>query len=107
MRKIIFSKKQRERFVANAKALLLGLAARQKEDEFIMQTRVGRLTLHPVEHGKEELGTVFARFEDPEAAHEIVDCNPFSGKWNHHYFGGWTVETAISDLSAQLRMVLA
>ena len=99
-------KKDRERFVAKAKALLLDLGAEQSGDGFILQTKAGKLTLHPSKNETIGLGTVFTRFDDPQAARQLVDCNPFSGKWNFHYFDGWTVETAIDDLSAQLRTVL-
>jgi hypothetical protein len=107
MRRTGSTKKQRESFLARAKELLLRLAARQEGDEFVLQTRAGRLRLHPNAHQEEGLGTVFGRFDDPQAARQIVDCNRFSGKWNHHYFDGWTVETAIEDLAARLRTVLA
>jgi hypothetical protein len=96
---------QRQLFLAKAKALLLHLGAVQQRDDFILQTRVGPLRLHPSDDESEEVGTVFSRFDDPQAARQLVDCNRFSGKWNHHYFNGWTVETAIADLSAQLRRV--
>ncbi len=99
-------KKQRELFLAKAKKLLLDLGAKQEGDEFILQTKAGRLKLHPSEYEGEELGTVFARFDDPQAARQFVDCNRFSGKWNHHYFDGWTVETAIDDLACQLQKVI-
>ena len=32
--------------------------------------------------------------------------NPYSGKWNHHYFGDWSPDTAAFDLERQLRKVL-
>lgn len=99
-------KKERERFVTKVNELLLNLGAEQQEDRFVLQTRAGGLTLHPTENTTEGLGTVFTRFDDPQAARQLVDCNPYSGKWNHHYFGGWTVETATDDLSAQLKKVL-
>lgn len=99
--------KRRELFLAQAKKLLFDLGAQQEGDDFILQTKAGRLKLHPSDYEGESLGTVFARFDDPQAAMRLVDCNPFSGKWNHHYFDGWTVETAIDDLSAQLSGVLA
>jgi hypothetical protein len=98
-------KKRRELFLAKAKALLLDLGAEPKGDDYILQTKAGRLVLHPSDYEGEEVGTVFSRFDDPEAARQLVDCNRFSGKWNHHYFNGWTVESAIADLSAQLRRV--
>lgn len=27
---------------------------------------------------------IAGRFDDPDAAYAMVDCNPFSGKWNWH-----------------------
>jgi hypothetical protein len=99
-------KKQRERFLAKVKELLFSLGAQQEDDRFILTTKVGTLTLHPTENRAEGLGTVFGRFDDPKAARQLVDCNPFSGKWNHHYFDGWTAETAVANLSFWLGKVL-
>ncbi len=96
---------QRQLFLAKAKALLLDLGAEPQGDDFTLQTKAGPLRLHPSDDEGEEVGTVFSRFDDPQAARLLVDCNRFSGKWNHHYFNGWTVDTAIADLSAQLRRV--
>lgn len=92
-------KKEGQRFITKVRELLLSLRAEQREDRFALQTKAGRLTLRPTENMTEGLGTVFGRFDDPEAARQLVDCNPYSGKWNHHYFNGWTVETAIQDLA--------
>jgi hypothetical protein len=64
-----------------------------------------RLTLHP-STDTIGLGTVFARFDDPEIARQMVDCNRFSGKRNFHFVDGWTVEAAIYDLLTRLRMVM-
>ena len=100
------NKKQRQVFFTKAKELLLSLGATQKGDDFTLQTKAGTLTIHPNSNDTIGLGTVFARFDDPHAARQLVDCNRFSGKWNHHYFDGWTVETAINDLSVQLKKVL-
>ena len=99
-------KKQRELFLAKVKELLLSLGAQQEDDHFILQTKVGKLTLYLSENRTEGLGTVFTRFDDEKAARQLVDCNPFSGKWNHHYFDGWTVETAVENLSFWLGKVL-
>ena len=100
-------KKRRELFLAEAKQLLIDLGAQQVGDGYILHTKAGRLTLHPDDHDYAgEVGTVFSRFDNPQAARRFVDCNPHSGKWNHHYFNGWTVETAIADLASQLRRIL-
>jgi hypothetical protein len=101
-------KQERQRFVKEAKALLLSLGAIQQGDDFVLQTKVGRLALHPEAADRPEwLGTVYAVFDDPQAARQLVDCNRFCGKWNQHYFHDWTVEAAIFDLAYQLSKVLA
>ena len=100
--------KQRQLFLTKAVKLLLDLGAQQdgEPDRFTMPTKAGILRLHPDDHQTEGLGTVFTRFDDPQAARQLVNCNPHSGKWNHHYFGGWTVEATLTDLSTQLRRIL-
>jgi len=105
MRKI-----ERQRFVKQAVQLLLGLGAKQEDGEayrFTIQTKAGVLRLHPDENHTSGPGTVFTRFDDPQAARQIVDCNQFSGKWNHHYFDPWDVETAIADLTYWLGRVIS
>ena len=85
------TKKERQRFVRKVSELLLSLGAKQEGSEayrFTMQTRAGLLRLHPDEGDTIGLGTLFTRFDDPQAARQIVVCNQFSGKWNHHYFDG-------------------
>ena len=102
-------RKERQRFVKKAIALLLSLGARQDDGEpyrFTLETKAGCLRLHPDEHRITGLGTVFTRFDDPQAARQLVECNPYSGKWNFHFFDGWTVETALADLTYRLRKVL-
>ena len=101
------TKKQRQLFLSKVTALLLSLGAEQSDDHFTLQTKAGKLTLHPDENKTVGPGTVFTRFDDPQAARQFVDCNPFSGKWNHHYFDGWDVETAVTDFTYWLGKVLA
>lgn len=103
-------KKERQRFVQKAVELLLNLGAKQNEGElyrFILQTKASILHLTPEENQSIGLGTVFTRFDDPQAARQLVDCNKFSGKWNFHYFGGWDEETAIADLTFWLGKVIS
>jgi hypothetical protein len=101
--------KERRRFVRKITRLLLSLGAKQDGDDnyrFTLETKAGRLRLHPDVDQREGPGTVFGRFDNPEAARQLVDCNRFSGKWNHHYFSNWSVESAINDLCFQLKKVL-
>jgi len=100
-------KKQRQQFITRVAAMLIGLGAESLDYEFVLQTKVGRLKLHPTENMAEGLGTVFTRFDDPQAARQLVGCNPHSGKWNFHFFSGWTVEAAIREIAVQLNKVLA
>jgi hypothetical protein len=94
------------RFIPKIEALLTRLGAEHDKDKFTLQTKVGPLTLYPTENTTEGPGTVFGRFDDPDKAKQLVDCNPYSGKWNHHYFNPWTVDTAVNDLAYQLEKVL-
>jgi hypothetical protein len=100
-------KKLRQQFITKVTALLLGLGAEPLDYEFVLHTKGGRLKLHPTDNMVEGLGTVFTRFDDPRAAMQLVACNPHSGKWNFHFFDGWTVEAAIQELAFQLNTVLA
>lgn len=99
------TKNQRQLFLAKVKELILSLGAEEQGDDFILQTRAGLLTLHLDENGTIGLGTVFSRFDDPLTAVQLVDCNRFSGKWNFHFFDGWTVKAAVDDLSVRLKTV--
>ena len=99
---------ERERFVKSAKKLLLDLGAEQSERlayEFAVQTKAGILRILVTENTTTGPGTVFTRFDNPEAARELVDCNPHSGKWNHFYFDE-TVDQAIGNLTFWLKQVL-
>lgn len=107
MKTKVVPKKQRQRFVTKVAAMLLDLGAEPRDFEFALQTKVGLLKLHPSEDHVGGLGTIFTRFDDPQAAKELVNCNPFSGKWNFHFFAGWSVEAAIEELACQLKTVLA
>lgn len=96
-------KKQQQLFLAQAVKLLLDLGAKQDGGEtyrFTLETKAGRLRLHPDANQREGPGTVFTCFDEPALARDFVDCNRFSGKWNFHYFDNWTVEAAIRDFSA-------
>ena len=95
-----------KQFIAKVTALLLDLGAEPRDFDFLLTTKAGPLRIYPAENLAVGLGSVFARFDDPQAAGQFVACNPFSGKWNHHFFDGWSVESAIMELAFQLRKVL-
>jgi hypothetical protein len=104
------TKKERQGFVRKVVELLLSLGAKENEGKlyrFSLQTKAGCLNLTPEENRTLGLGTLFTRFDDPATARQIVDCNKYSGKWNHHYFDGWTIETAIADLTYWLKKVIS
>ena len=103
-------KTERQRFVRKVTELLLSLGAKQDGSEayrFTLQTKAGCLRLHPDENRTTGPGTLYGCFDNPQAARQIVDCNQFSGKWNHHYFDPWDVETAIIDLTFWLGKVIS
>ena len=99
-------KKQRQQFLTKVAALLLDLGAEPRDFDFVLNTKAGLLKLHPTENQVEGLGTVFTRFDDPQSARQLVACNPHSGKWNFHFFSGWSVESALQEIAFQLSKVL-
>lgn len=104
-------KRDRERWVKKVEARLKSLGAEQTEHHYPwkLETPVGLLRLIVDPHtgrGVKGPGTVFTRFEEPERAKCRVACNPYSGKWNHHYFSGWDVETSLADLEYRLEQVM-
>ena len=72
-----------------------------------LHTIVGTLILDPKPCVFAGPGVIFARFDDPQTARQHgVDCNPHSGKWNHHYFHPTTAEEAVRDFEAQIQRIL-
>ena len=101
--------RDRERFERRANELIESLGATQDEGGYWhLETLLGPLQLRVEKHDGRKPGgpgSVFARFDNPKPAYELTDCNPHSGKWNHHYFDGWTTPQALSDLAFHLRRV--
>lgn len=71
---------------------------------YALQTIVGTLTLHICVSGYLTVFSKFNRREDIEAAREILDINPHSGKWNHH-FGIMPVDKAIAEFKHQIARI--
>ena len=113
------TKKQRTEFRRKAEDLIRKHGGRRiSEDEqlglydWLIESKYGPLLLRvddyerKVRYGRtEQVGAVFTRFDDVTRAPRFVDCNPHSGKWNHHYFGHWTVYRAILNLGFHLQAV--
>ncbi len=101
-------KRDRERFVRRCNELIASLEGIRSEGiyQWELSTRYGLLGLTVRENRLEGPGTVFTRFDCPIAARRHTNCNPYSGKWNHHYFDGWTAESALDDFEHRLRSVL-
>lgn len=101
-------KRDRQRFVRRCNELIARLGGVRSDGmyQWELATRYGRLGLTVRENWREGPGTVFTRFDDPSTARRHLECNPYSGKWNHHYFDGWTVEAAIADFEYRLQSVL-
>ena len=101
-------KRDRERFVKRCNEVIASLGGTRSDGiyQWELATRYGSLGLSVSENRFEGPGTVFTRFDDPKAARRHTNCNPHSGKWNHHYFDGWTVETALADFEYRVRSVL-
>ncbi len=105
--------KDRRAFIGRARTVILEVGATpfddgfapERRDTFELTTKAGRLVLNLDKTCQHLLGTVFARFDDEKAAKQLVDCNPFSGKWNFHYFDV-TVDDAIHNLESSLRSIL-
>lgn len=103
-------KPERERWAKQANDLIEGLGAEPGDESYPwrLKTKVGMLSLR-VEANvlrNDGPGTVFTRFDSPSDAEQVVDCNPYSGKWNHHYFDMWTGPQAIGDLKLLLENII-
>lgn len=103
-------KRDREEFVQKCEALIVKFGGEKQDglNDWKITTRFGVMGLTVREHKARDTGpgVVFTRFDDPTAAHDSTACNPHSGKWNHHYFKGWTTKSALEDFARQLKGVL-
>lgn len=71
--------------------------------EYSLQTRAGVLQI-TVYDSDVSLGWVACRFDDPKQARQFVDCNQFTGKWNHH-FGSEPVADCLRSLELQFNYI--
>ena len=98
--------KLRDRFAATAVETILrhyGTPTDEARREYTMPTKYGPLRLHIIpDFG--DIGAVMTRFANADHAAPQTGCNPYSGKWNHHYFH-WDLSLAVQDLQQQLGSV--
>ena len=98
--------RDKDRFVKKANKLVEDMGGVRGDRGWTMVTKFGELRLNVAENYGSGPGTVFTRFEHPKRAVKTVDCNPFSGKWNHHYFDPWSVNDALANLKLLLGRVV-
>jgi hypothetical protein len=80
---------------------------------FLLKTKAGDLaiTLASTDdfngRSKRAVISLFGQFIDPTRAKQLVDCNPFSGKWNWHWFGDDnTVEYFVNKVMWDINKIL-
>lgn len=116
------TKAQRREFYETVCSRLLELGAVvRREDtlgpEFAIETELGELWIWPDKADIESglmLGSIFCRFQEPDRACERLNprrelgggVNPYSGKWNHYYSHGTSVEYSLDVFFSQLTALL-
>ena len=104
-------KQDRQRFVREANKLIESLGATRdceyrSGDYWRLDTICGPLWLLVDDDQPTGIGAVYTHFGEPKEALPLTDCNPHSGKWNHHYSDNWhSVDNAIKDLTYELRRI--
>ena len=107
--------KDRKAFVERVRGIVTQAGGRDDLDASIYThvipvTKCGPLFVSV--HGSDdssEVGWVACCFLYPKLAVELVGqgmLNPYSGKWNHHYFHPWTVDDSVADFERALGSVL-
>ena len=93
------SKASQIKFEQEAKEIILELGGVETDGlyKYSFETKVGNLNINIYD------GWIAMKFDEPKKAKEMVDCNPFSGKWNIHL----DHESAILELDDRLNSVKA
>lgn len=107
--------KSNAKFAAALTAAVIesGAAKAEHSYEFTLETKAGLLRLSVRPNVASYGAAVFARFDDVERAKGVIGSllNPFSGKWNHHYFTDdvkpESVAQAVTDIKHCLSSVRA
>lgn len=82
--------RKRKQFDKQARALIERLGGKKNPPmshyDYTMETSCGTLNLIVDTDYRKSVGTVFTRFDDPtRAVRHGIDCNSYTGKWNHYY----------------------
>jgi hypothetical protein len=93
----VSSKREKTKFVRQIEKHLTSLGGSQGPPEvglydWTIETKYGILRIRIDTDGPRNSGPgmVYARFDDPKRARSAgVDCNQYTGKWNHYYGRGW------------------
>lgn len=75
--------------------------------EFTLNSKFGPLRLSVYERTTDSggPGDVMTRFEFSRLTSLSTGCNPYTGKWNHHYFSPWTTDDALADIERWLKQI--
>lgn len=118
----MMAKAKRKKFVNDVRDYLLSIGAVMTKNnpndehnihdglpdyEFTYNSKYGELRLHvlPRTSGQAGPGDVMTRFHFAKMANPHTGCNPFSGKWNHHYFDGYSEKSALDAFKASMERV--
>lgn len=69
----------------------------------VLGTKFGGELSISIHHDTSSMYSIFMRFEDPTTAKQVVDCNPFSGKWNIHTMDE---QEALDEFEDRIMLVL-
>jgi hypothetical protein len=103
---ITMTTKDRAKLIQRLERLLAALNAAPTPYQcyaFTLDTPLGELGV-TFDNGAGKLFSIFCRFAKPKLAAQRFpgEVNSTSGKWNHHYGKGYTVESIVSVFAAEL-----
>ena len=101
-------KSERDKFAKGVIAFLESLGAKPTADgwyQYTLETPLGKLLFSLSDNTTGGPGSVMCRFDEPDRA-IALGCNPYTGKWNRHYFDGWTTDAAMADFSRAMSALM-
>ena len=106
------SKKQQQLFYEDVLLYILSVGAKNRHigdicSHYKMDTKAGLLFIFLETPQTSKVFTICTRFEDTQKANEILGkrerLNPFSSKWNFHY---WSADECLSRFQMELTPLL-